>query len=118
MLRKQESLIAQSPFRELYDVLVPEDHILRSMKDLVDFSFIYDEVKANYTVDFGRNAADSVYLFKLLLLKNMYPLSDRDLCERARYDMSFKFFLDLAPEEKIIDPSLLAKFRTQRLKKQ
>lgn len=117
MLRKQESLIPQSPFRELYEVLVPEDHILRKMKDLVDFSFIYEEVKDNYTVDFGRNAADPVYLFKLLLLKNRYPLSDRDLCERARYDMSFKFFLDLAPEEKIIDPSLLSKFRTQRLKK-
>ncbi|MDN6626914.1 MAG: transposase [Pisciglobus halotolerans] len=115
MLRKQVSK-TPSPYSQLYDILVPQNHTLRRMKELVDFSFIYEEVKENYTVDFGRNAADPVYMFKLLLLKVMYPLSDRDLCERARYDMSFKYFLDLSPEEDIIHPSLLSKFRTQRLK--
>ena len=115
MLRKQERLIP-SPYSKLYDILVPEDHVLRRMKTLVDFSFIYDELKENYTIDFGRNAIDPVFMFKLVLLKVMYPLSDRDLCERARCDMSFKYFLDIAPEDDIVHPSLLSKFRTQRLK--
>lgn len=115
MLHKQEQLIL-SPHANLYNILVQEDHVLRRMKELIDFSFIYDELTKNYTVDFGRNAADPVYMFKLLLLKIMYPLSDRDLCERARYDMSFKYFLDIAPEDAIVHPSLLSKFRTQRLK--
>lgn len=115
MLRKQEQLIL-SPYSQLYDILVPEDHVLRRINTLVDFSFIYDELKENYTVDFGRNAADPVYMFKLLLLKIMNPLSDRDLCERARYDMSFKYFLEIAPEDDIVHPSLLSKFRKQRLK--
>lgn len=115
VLRKQVSK-KTSPYGQLYDILVPQSHTLRRIKELVDFSFIYEEVKENYTVNFGRNAADPVYMFKLLLLKVMYPLSDRDLCERARYDMSFKYFLDLSPEDDIIHPSLLSKFRTQRLK--
>ena len=115
MLRKKERLTV-SPYTQLYDILVPEDHVLRRINTLVDFSFIYDELKKNYTVDFGRNAADPVYMLKLLLLKILNPLSDRDLCERARYDMSFKYFLEIAPEDNIIHPSLLSKFRRQRLK--
>lgn len=115
MLRKEERS-GVSPYQPLYDLLVPADHILRRIKEMVDFSFVYEELRKNYTPDFGRNAADPVYLFKLLLLKVMYPLSDRDLCERARFDLSFKFFLDLAPEDGIVHPSLLSKFRTQRLK--
>ena len=43
-------------------------------------------------------------------------MSDRDLCERARYDISFKYFLGIAPEDPIVDDSLLSKFRRQRLK--
>ena len=82
----------------------------------MDFSFVYDEIKKNYTVDFGRKAADPVYMLKLLLLKILNPLSDRDLCERARYDISFKYFLGIAPEDPIVDDSLLSKFRRQRLK--
>ena len=115
MLRRQERLAA-SPFAQLYDILVPENHVLRRINTLVDFSFVYDEIKKNYTVDFGRKAADPVYMLKLLLLKILNPLSDSDLCDRARYDMSFKYFLGIAPEDTIVDASLLSKFRRQRLK--
>ena len=115
MLRNEERLTV-SPYAQLYDILVPEDHILRKINTLVDFSFVYDEIKKNYTVDFGRKAADPVYMLKLLLLKILNPLSDRDLCERARYDISFKYFLGIAPEDPIVDDSLLSKFRRQRLK--
>ena len=36
--------------------------------------------------------------------------------ERSKYDMSFKYFLDMAPEGEVIDPSSLTKFRKMRLK--
>ena len=42
---------------------------------------------------------------------------DVDVVERSRYDLSFKYFLDLAPEEtELISPSSLCKFRRLRLK--
>src|SRR5699024_9784223 len=41
---------------------------------------------------------------------------DVDIVERSKYDMSFKFFLDMAPEESVIEPSSLTKFRKLRLK--
>ena len=57
-----------------------------------------------------------ILLFKYLLLKYLYNLSDNGVVERSRYDMSFKYFLELTPEEEVIHPSLLTKFRKQRLK--
>ena len=42
-------------------------------------------------------------------------LSDVDVVERSKYDMSFKYFLDMAPEDSVIDPSSLTKFRKLRL---
>lgn len=41
-------------------------------------------------------------MFKYLLLKTIYKLSDVDVVEHSRYDMSFKYFLEMAPEEDII----------------
>ncbi|WP_207643993.1 transposase, partial [Youngiibacter fragilis] len=51
-----------------------------------------------------------------MVLKEMYTLSDVDLVERSMYDMSFKFFLGLTPEDEVIHPSSLTKFRKLRLK--
>jgi len=90
--------------------------MLRQINELVDFSFVYDELKANYCLDNGRNAIDPLRMFKYLLLKAIFDLSDVDLVERSRYDMSFKYFLQMAPEESVIDPSSLTKFRKLRLK--
>ena len=50
-------------------------------------------------------------MFKLLFLKKLYDLSDETLISSAQTDMAYKFFLDLEPEAKMIDPSLLTKFR-------
>ncbi|GEN82205.1 hypothetical protein SLU01_05170 [Sporosarcina luteola] len=54
-------------------------------------------------------------MFKYLLLKAIFELSDIDVVERSKYDMSFKYFLDMAPEDAVIDPSSLTKFRRLRL---
>jgi len=101
---------------ELYNLIVPVDNMLRKINDLIDFSFVYDEVKDNYCHDNGRNALDPIRMFKYLFLKSIHDLSDVDLVERSKYDMSFKYFLHMAPEEEVIDPSSLTKFRKKRLK--
>ena len=35
---------------------------------------------------------------------------------QSKYDMSYKYFLDMEPEEDVINPSSLTKFRKLRLK--
>jgi hypothetical protein len=101
---------------DLYNLIVPKENMLRRINELVDFSFVYDELEVNYCLDNGRNAIDPIRMFKYLLLKSIHDLSDVDIVERSKYDMSFKYFLDMAPEEPVIDPSSLTKFRKLRLK--
>jgi hypothetical protein len=115
MIQKQQS-ITFSPFMQIYDIVIPQDNMLRKINELVDFSFVYEELKENYCLDNGRNAIDPIRMFKYLLLKTIYDLSDVDIVERSKYDMSFKYFLDMAPEEPVIEPSSLTKFRKLRLK--
>ncbi len=114
MISNQESFIL-SPFMAIYDLVVPKDNMLRKINDLVDFSFILEELKTKYCLDNGRNAVPPIRMFKYLLLKSIFDLSDVDVVERSKYDMSFKYFLDMAPEESVIDPSSLTKFRKLRL---
>jgi hypothetical protein len=114
MIQNQQSMIF-SPYMAIYD-FVPEDNLLRRINDLVGFSFVYDELKDNYCHDNGRNSIDPIRMFKYLFLKTMFDLSDVDIVERSKYDMSFKYFLNMAPEEPVIDPSSLTKFRKLRLK--
>jgi IS5 family transposase len=77
---------------------------------------VYEELKENYCLDNGRNAIDPIRMFKYLLLKAIFELSDADIVERSKYDMSFKYFLQMAPEEPVMDSSSLTKFRKLRLK--
>ena len=115
MIPKQQSMNL-SPLMAIYDLVVPKDNMLRKINDLIDFSFVYEELKNKYCHDNGRNAIHPIRMFKYLLLKSIFDLSDVDVVERSQYDMSFKYFLDMAPEDNVMDPSSLTKFRRLRLK--
>jgi transposase len=104
-----------SDYSRLYDLIVPKDNLLRQINDLIDFSFINEELSSKYCHDNGRLAESPIRLFKYLLLKTIYTLSDIDVVERSLYDMSFKYFLGMSPEQDVIHASLLTKFRKLRL---
>ena len=83
---------------------------------MIDFSFVVDMLKDKYSSTMGRTAEDVIRMFKFLLLKSYFKLSDRGLIERTMTDMLFKYFLGYNPEEtKLIDSSLLTVFRRERL---
>ena len=111
-----QQTIQFSEYSSLYDLIVPKENLLRKINDLIDFSFIYDELLNKYCTNNGRTAESLVRMFKYLLLKTIYTVSDVDVVERSRYDMSFKYFLDMNPEDGVINPSSLTKFRKLRLK--
>ena len=115
MLEQQQKLILSS-YMAIYDLVVPKDNLLRKINELIDFSFVYNELIDKYCLDNGRNAVSPIRMFKYLLLKSIFDLSDVDIVERSKYDMSFIYFLDMAPEDEVIDPSSLTKFRKMRLK--
>lgn len=105
-----------SKYNELYDVLIDENNIWREIKEKVDFSFVYEELKENYSSTMGRTAEEVTRMFKYLLLKSFYKISDRELIRRTKTDLEFKYFLDYDVEEKkFIDSTLLTKFRKDRI---
>ena len=108
----QLSFCLSSP-ASLFDVLIKKDNFGIQLKDMVEFSFVYDELKNKYSSTIGRKAENLIRMFKYLLLKNYYKLSDRDLIARTK---TFKYFLYYLPEEvNLINPSLLTVFRRERL---
>lgn len=66
MISKQETLNL-SPYMALYNLIIPKDNMLRQINELVDFSFILDELKSKYCLDNGRNAIPPIRMFKILL---------------------------------------------------
>ena len=104
-----------SPYQGLYEAIIPRDHILRKLKDNIDFSFVNPMLRKQYCERFGRPAKELEMMFKLLFLKKLYDLSDERLISSAQTDMAYKYFLGLSPEDKMIDPSLLTKFRKTRI---
>lgn len=116
MMLIHQQTIALSVYSRLYDLIVPKDNLLRKIHDLIDFSFIYNELLDKYCSNNGRTAECPKRMFKYLLLKTIYTISDVDVVERSRYDMSFKYFLEMTPEEEVINSSSLTKFRKLRLK--
>lgn len=112
----QQQKLQLSTYTDLYDLIVPKDNLLRQINELIDFSFIYDELVTKYCSTNGRNAESPIRMFKYLLLKTIYDISDVDVVDRSRFDMSFKYFLEMTPEEDVINPSSLTKFRKLRLK--
>ena len=46
------------------DDLVPEDHLLRQIDRVIDFSFIYDLVEDTYSHETGRPSLDPVMVIK------------------------------------------------------
>jgi len=86
MLKRQTEL-KLSAYSELYNLIVPKDNFLRRMLALVEFDFIYDELKDKYSESMGRSAVDPIMMFKYLLLKQIYPSSDVDLVNRAKVDV-------------------------------
>lgn len=83
--------------------------------NLLIFSFVLEELENKYCLDNGRNAVPPIRIFKYLLLKSIFDLSNVDVVEGSKYDMSFKYFLDMAPEDSVINPSSLTKFQKLRL---
>lgn len=105
-----------SAYSSLYNLIVPKENLLRKINDLIDFSFVYNELITKYSHNNGRAAESPIRMFKYLLLKTIYDISDVDVVERSRFDMSFKYFLDMSPEDDVINPSSLTKFRKLRLR--
>lgn len=110
-----DTQIKISEYKKLYEIIIPQNNILRKIKENIDFSFVNPMLKESYCEKFGRPAKEPELMFKILFLKKMYDLSDESLIQNIAVNMAYKYFLDLDPEDDTVNPSLLTKFRKTRI---
>jgi len=99
----------------LYDRIVPVDHLLRKINQVVDFSFVRQILQDRYHPDIGRPAEDPEFMLRLCLLQYIYGDSDRQAVENARLNLAYKYFLGLAVDAEVPDYTTISYFRAQRL---
>lgn len=103
----------------IYSILyskIPENHILKLINNTVDFSFINILLENSYCKYYGRPAKEPEMMAKLLILQYLYNHSDIQVIEETSLNLAYMWFIGINPEDDLPDPSLLAKFRTHRLK--
>lgn len=99
------------------DDLVPADHPIRRIKPIVEqtlgrLSPLFDTMYAER----GRPSIPPEHLLKASLLIALYSIrSERQFCERLRYDLLFKWFLDLNIADPGFDASSFSKNRERLL---
>lgn len=80
MLKDNSQLkLSLSPYQGIYEVIIPNNHLLRRIKENIDFSFVNPMLRKQYCEHFGRPAKEPEMMFKLLFLKKLYDLSDEIL---------------------------------------
>ena len=62
---EQQQKLVLNLYMEIYELIIPKDNLLRQIKELVDFSFIYDALLANYCLDNGGNAVPPIRIFTI-----------------------------------------------------
>lgn len=93
--------------------LVPADHPLRAIKRMADealaamsrtFAAAYAPAERG-----GRPSIPPERLLKALVLMSLYTVrSERALCERIAFDMLFRWFLGMTPDEACFDHSVFS----------
>ena len=52
-----------SEYSSIYDLIVPKDNLLRKINDIIDFSFVYQELVNKYCSTNGRMAQSPIRMF-------------------------------------------------------
>ena len=93
MMEKQTGQIQMVIFN--IDSMIPEPHLLRQIKNCVNFDFIYEKT-APYYSKVGRKSIDPVILIKMLLIGYLYGIkSERRLAEEVSLNLAYRWFCGL-----------------------
>jgi len=97
---------------EIYEKLVPKDHILYKINELVDFSFINEECRDLYSENMGRPVTNTPeMMFRSAIVQSLNNYSDREMESAARFHIVIKWFLGLNFDDSSYDHSALGRFR-------
>ncbi len=115
MMGRKEDSQNKLEFIDLND-FVPSNHILRQIKEKIDFTFIYGKMEKYYS-KLGRKSLDPVLLFKMLLLGYLFNIeSERELEQEVILNIAYRWFLGLDLSDPVPDHSTFSQNRRRRFK--
>ena len=91
--------------------LVPQDHFLRQLDAVVDFSFIRDRVRPLYCEDNGRPSVDPELALRMFILSYLYNISENRLCDEIAMHAGYRWFCRLDFHDPVPDRTTLVKLR-------
>src|SRR5690606_21815609 len=95
--------------------LVPQDHLLRKIEAVIDFSFIHPLTAPLYSADNGRPPLDPTLMFKALFLGYLFGIrSERQLVREIQVNVAYRWFLGLKLTDGVFDASTLSQNRRRR----
>ena len=111
MLQPENLVPLSDAERRLFSQLVPEDHFLRRLAQIVDFEGFRPVLASVYCQDDGRPPLDPVFMLKLEILTLHYRLSDRELMKQAQVNVAYRLFLGLSCQSPLPHHTSMTYFR-------
>ena len=93
------------------EAVVPPDHLVRQIDDVLVLSWVHKEL-APYYSHTGRPSIDPVLMIRMLLVGYVFAIrSERRICAEVQVNLAYRWFCKLGIEDKIPDHSVF--FRAQ-----
>ena len=98
------------------DDVVPQDHLLRDIDRLLDFTELREHL-APYYSHTGRPSVDPELMIRMMLIGYCLGIrSDRLLCEEVKLNLAYRWFCKLSINDKVPDHSTFSKNRHGRFR--
>ena len=94
MLSKSDGQGQMFQYIQLED-LVPQDHLLRRIRAVLDLKAIYKATQGCYSANRGRPSVDPTVAFRMMLLGYLFKLPERRLCEDLQMHAGYRWFCGL-----------------------
>ncbi len=93
------------------EYFLPREHKLLEIGEKIDFSFIEEETRNLYAKVAGRPSHPPEVMFKILFLEFYYNLSDVEVVKQLKFNVLFRYFVQIKIEDPLPDDTSLVVFR-------
>jgi transposase len=116
MMGRRESGQGQFFYSFDLDAVVPPDHLVRQIDDVLDLSWVHKEL-APYYSHTGRPSIDPVLMIRMLMVGYVFAIrSERRLCAEVQVNLAYRWFCKLGIEDSIPDHSVFCRARHERFR--
>jgi len=96
--------------------VVPDDHLVRAIADVLDLSWVRAELAPHYSA-LGRPSIDPVLMIRMLVVGYVFAIrSERALCREVQVNLAYRWFCGLGIEDKVPDHSVFSRARNERFR--